>query len=205
VSKLEQVTYRTIHRFISVNAGDTAQWPTARNDDSTRCSAASRSELWALCTLSTAQKRLQRNSDFDGVRQPSVKNSDTEFHDNTPNTLAADTKSVTDGRKWCPEKAFQFVTSSRQLTKSEESNQLNVKHWTCGGKYQIMVLWRRVLWYLYTNSLTWIKNTESEISSCDQLCVLVSSMEAAFTHLWDLCWEVCCLQEEGGCELNSLL
>jgi len=33
-----------------------------------------------------------------GVRQFSVKNSDTEFHDITPNTLAADTRSVTEER-----------------------------------------------------------------------------------------------------------
>jgi hypothetical protein len=57
-----------------------------------------------------------------GFRQLSVKNSDTEFHDNMPNTLAADTRSVTDVRKCSPEKVFQFVTSSRKLTMSAESN-----------------------------------------------------------------------------------
>jgi len=50
-----------------------------------------------LSAVSTAQN-CEEIADELGVRQLSVKNSDTEFHDNTPDTLAADTRSVTEGR-----------------------------------------------------------------------------------------------------------
>ena len=76
----------------------------------------------ALCASATAHNFKEVTEEL-GVRQLSVKNSDTEFHDNTTNILAADTRSVTDGRKLCPEKALQFFTSSRKPTTSVESNQ----------------------------------------------------------------------------------
>jgi hypothetical protein len=78
----------------------------------------------ALSTVSTAQNVEEATEEL-GVRQLSVKNSDTEFHDTTPNTLAADTRSWTDGRtEVMSGEGVPICTLSRKLKLSEESNHI---------------------------------------------------------------------------------
>ena len=73
-----------------------------------------------LSALSTAQN-FEEITDELGVRQLSVQNSDTEFHDNTPNTLAADTRSVTDGSD-VQRRRSNFLLRQEIFNMSEESN-----------------------------------------------------------------------------------
>ena len=113
-----------------MHGGDTVRGTTVTNDDETRCSAASRSELWALCTLSTAQN-FEGITEELGDRQLSVKNSDTEFHDNTPNTLAADTRSVTDRRIYgsgVQRRRSNFLLRQESLQCQKKVTTLNVKN-----------------------------------------------------------------------------
>jgi hypothetical protein len=108
------VTYRASHKFSSLpveapcndepllSAVSTAQnWElsavsTAQNWE---LSAVSTAQNWELSAVSTAQNCDQTAEEL-GVRQLSAKNFDTEFHNTTPNTVAAYTRSETDGLRW---------------------------------------------------------------------------------------------------------
>lgn len=117
-------------QVISLHGGGTVQRPTARNDDGTRWSAASHSALWALRALSTTQNFEEITEEL-GVRPLSVKNSNTEFHDNTPNTLAADTRSVTDGRTHgggVQKRRSNFLLRQESLQCEKKVTTVNVKN-----------------------------------------------------------------------------